>query len=68
MEIKVNNKSIFIDDAIGNIEELIDFLYPGAKGNMAVAIDNRLVRKSEWTDTPVRPHEEITIISAAFGG
>ncbi|MBP9999025.1 MAG: sulfur carrier protein ThiS [Bacteroidales bacterium] len=35
---------------------------------VAVAVNNRIVPKAEWSSTALREDDQVTIIKAAFGG
>lgn len=68
MNLIINNNTTPIDDSVTNVASLVEFLYPDKTGSVAVAIDNKLVRRSDWAATPVHDNDELTVIAAAFGG
>ena len=38
------------------------------KGGVAVAVNNQMVRRDDWADTPLNEGDNILIIKAACGG
>ena len=49
------------------IADLLEWKDINTQGT-AVAIDNKLIKKDKWSTTTLSDHEEVNIISAAFGG
>ncbi|MDE6225540.1 MAG: sulfur carrier protein ThiS [Muribaculaceae bacterium] len=69
MEIKVNDKSVVIDENT-TMSELIQELYPEnpVGAGIAVAVDGALVPKKEWNDYIINRPCDVVIIKAAYGG
>lgn len=69
MEIKVNDKSVVIDDNT-TMSELIKTLYTDNQtgAGIAVAVNGSLVPKKEWDNYVIIPSCDIVIIKAAYGG
>lgn len=66
MDIRLNNKSIQIDESI-SVQQLIDEQNISSKG-IAVAINNSVIAKSNWSDTEIKENDNIIIITATQGG
>ena len=66
MKIYINQKEIEVQDNI-SVKELLDMQQIAIEGT-AIAIDNKLVPKSEWNDRILTDGNKITIIRATFGG
>lgn len=65
MNIKINNKDV--ETSASNISELVLELQLPEKG-VAIAIDNKMVPRTEWTSTPLHKNANVVIIKAACGG
>lgn len=67
MNIYINNRQEIIPDEVMSVADLVK--WKNLEGNsLAVAIDNRIVRKPEWENTYLKDMCSITLFSAAFGG
>ena len=66
MKIYINQKEIEVQDNI-SVKELLDMQQIAIEGT-AIAIDNKLVPKTEWNDRILTDGNKITIIRATFGG
>lgn len=66
MEIFINGKSIATDRP-GSLAELLQQQGIRTEGT-AVAINNRVIPRSQWGSTPVEDQMKITVISAVCGG
>ena len=66
MKIYINQKEIEAQDSI-SIKELLDMQQISIEGT-AIAIDNKLVPKTEWNARILTDGNKITIIRATFGG
>ena len=66
MKIYINQKEIEVQDSI-SVKELLDMQQISIEGT-AIAIDNKLVPKTEWNDRILTEGNKITIIRATFGG
>jgi sulfur carrier protein len=69
MEIIVNNqpKQISEQDPF-TVQQLLHLEIPGKQLGIAVAINNRVVSKAEWTSTQIVEQDRIIIIKATQGG
>ena len=65
MKLTVNQQSI--ETEAKNLEELVAELNLPNQG-VAVAVDNRLVKRNEWAYYALTDDAKITIIKAACGG
>lgn len=65
MEIYVNNKPVGTEAA--NLDTLAKELSLPEKG-VAVAINNKIVPRSQWEQTPLSEGTSVIIIKAACGG
>ena len=66
MKLIVNKKQVEIEKAI-NIYELLELLNVNSS-HCAVAIGNKVVKKTQWSETQLKEADEITIINATCGG
>ena len=66
MKVIVNKKQVEIEKAI-NIYELLELLNVNSS-HCAVAIGNKVVKKTQWSETQLKEADEITIINATCGG
>lgn len=67
MKIYVNNELVSLPDEISNVEQLVLSGRYG-KGAVAVALNDKIVRRSDWSATNLREMDRVMIINAAFGG
>ncbi|MGM9688990.1 MAG: sulfur carrier protein ThiS [Alloprevotella sp.] len=65
MKVLLNNQEV--QTQAQNMSELLSELGYRAEG-VAVAVDNRIVPRGTWSDTPLREGCRITVIRAACGG
>lgn len=67
MKVFLNNILTELPASVVTVDDLVKWKeLPEAA--TAVAIDNRLVMRKNWTARQLKPEEQITLISAAFGG
>lgn len=66
MKILINNQERIFEDGI-TLEEAVKVVKPNAKG-MAAALNNRVVKRADWSKTFLHDHDNILIISAVCGG
>jgi len=66
MKIYINKKEITLDESFTLVHALThaEMTAPG----IAVAIGNRVIRRSDWESTLLKEGIEITVISAVCGG
>lgn len=65
MNITVNNKKQVVESE--NLTQLIDELAIETKG-IAIALNNKVVPRSDWDSTTLSHDDQIIIVSAVFGG
>lgn len=65
MHVLVNNNLTPTDAQ--NVEQLAAQLELPSRG-VALAVNQRIIPRAEWTNTLLTPNDNITIIKAAFGG
>lgn len=66
MKLIVNKKQVEIERKV-NIYELLELLNVNPS-HCAVAIGNKVVKKTQWSETQLKEEDEITIINATCGG
>ncbi len=66
MNITVNNNAQFVKDP-SSIDSLVKQLNVEVRG-IAIAVNQTVVSKSEWSKTQLRENDNITIIKATQGG
>lgn len=66
MKVYINQNETEVPDGI-TVKEWLDRQQIAAEGT-AVAIGNKLVPKSEWSDRMLAEGDKITLIRATFGG
>lgn len=67
MIVTINNETVKLPDSRISVEDVLA-LRNVKKSGTAVAINNRLVKQDKWNITFLNDADNITIISAAFGG
>ena len=66
MKVYINQNETEVPEDI-TVQELLDRQQTAAEGT-AMAIDNKLVPKSEWSNRTLADGDKITLIRATFGG
>lgn len=66
MQVYLNQKETEVPEGT-TVKGLLDRQQIAAEGT-AIAIDNKLVPKSEWDNRTLAPCDKITLIRATFGG
>jgi thiamine biosynthesis protein ThiS len=66
MKLIVNKKPIEIENTI-NIYQLLELLNVNPN-HCAVSVGNKVIKKSQWSQTQLNNDDEITIINATCGG
>lgn len=66
MKIKVNNQDIDVTDGM-TVAELADMQDLPDRG-VAVAINDRIVRRGDWSNHVLNDGDDVTVITAAYGG
>ena len=65
MNVLINNQKK--DVVASNLQELAQEMNLPEKG-VAVAIDNQMIPRTEWAETPISEGADIVIIKAVCGG
>ncbi|WP_297272536.1 sulfur carrier protein ThiS [uncultured Bacteroides sp.] len=65
MKLTVNNKAV--ETQAANLQQLADELVLPAQG-VAMAVNNRMVPRTEWASFPLTEGAQVVIIKAACGG
>lgn len=70
MQIKLNNRIHELAPPYPqNIQQVLALLMPDLKTNgIAVALNDRVIPRAQWTSTPIISHAELLIITATQGG
>jgi len=68
MELKINQQIKKINAESLSIQSLLDLEIPNKQNGIAVAINNTVVPKINWSEHLVHETDEILIISATQGG
>ncbi len=66
MKLTVNNKETEATDGCSVAELAARLAFP-EKG-IAIAVDNKLVPRTEWAAHLLQPHDTLVVIKAACGG
>lgn len=66
MIIKVNNKEMELAEH-ASLQQLTELLQVPDKG-VAVAVNNQMIPRTEWSDKIMQPNDQVVIIKAACGG
>lgn len=66
MKLIVNKKQIEVDTQT-NIYQLLELLNVNPN-HCAVAVGNKVIKKTQWSETQLKNDQEITIINATCGG
>ena len=66
MKVYINQNETEVPEGT-SVKELLDLQQIAAEGT-AIAIDNKLVPKSEWSNRTLADGDKITLIRATFGG
>jgi len=66
MKLIVNKKQVEVERKV-NIYELLELLNVNPS-HCAVAIGNKVIKKTQWSETQLKEADEITIINATCGG
>lgn len=67
MKVIINNKPAELPRPFVTVSEMVQLQGIKPEGT-AVAVNGRICRRSEWDSKQISEGDEITVISAAFGG
>ncbi len=68
MTLNINQQTRFFEDPPQNVAALVALEMQGKTKGIAVAINQQVIPKDRWADTPLREQDQILIISATQGG
>lgn len=68
MELIINHQTKFFDEIPGSLAELMHSEAPQKTKGIAVALNNHVVPRAQWPDTPLQDRDTILIITATQGG
>ncbi|WP_336838424.1 MULTISPECIES: sulfur carrier protein ThiS [Sphingobacterium] len=68
MELTINHQIRFFDPTLTSLEGLLLLELSGQTQGVAVAINNKVIPKKDWATTPLKPHDQIILITASQGG
>jgi len=67
MEITVNDQRKEIPENY-SVQQLLSGIFPDTSKGIAVAINQSVVAKNQWTSHILQPNDRITVIKATQGG
>ena len=67
MTIEINGKSLHAPDGCNTLSQLLDFAGLTGPGQ-AVAVDNKVVPRAAWDNTPLCEGMKVSVIRAVCGG
>ena len=67
IKIFLNNELVALPNDYMTVADLMKWKNINPQGT-AIAIDDKVIRKSAWNVTKLPPMSHVTVISAAFGG
>ncbi len=67
MKIKVNNEIVELSGPMVTVNELLALREVSPNGT-AVAVNDRLVPRGKWDTFKIEENDDVTLVSAAFGG
>jgi len=68
MEITLNNQKKNLAESGITVQQLLNSEMPGKQKGIAVAINNRVIPKTEWENARISDKDNILIIKATQGG
>ncbi|HVA98466.1 MAG TPA: sulfur carrier protein ThiS [Bacteroidia bacterium] len=69
MEIILNNQPKTIETQTDfTVQQLLDLEIPQKQKGIAVAINNKVIPKTEWAEKKIFPNDQLLIIKATQGG
>jgi sulfur carrier protein len=68
MELKINNQTRQFEADSLSVQALLDLEIPKKQNGIALAINNTVIPKSDWSSTLLQETDDILIISATQGG
>lgn len=68
LSLTINGEERELELDIPTVESLLDVLEIPSQKGVAVALDDRVVARSQWASTPISNGQHIEIIRATQGG
>ncbi len=68
MTLNINQQQRFFEDPPQNVAALVALEMQGHTKGIAVAINQHVIPKERWADTPLHEQDQILIITATQGG
>ncbi len=68
MNIKVNGETKDVSPGLTLHQLLLDLDIDPSRPGIAVAIEQEVIPRTQWTETEIQPESEVEIIRAAQGG
>lgn len=68
MELIINHQSTSFDELPESLAVLMHTAGPHTTKGIAVALNNQVVPRAQWPDTPLNDRDTILIITATQGG
>ncbi|HRG37178.1 MAG TPA: sulfur carrier protein ThiS [Bacteroidia bacterium] len=69
MEISINNKpKEFAGQRLITVQQLLNLEIPERQQGIAIAVNNRVIARADWAQTPIGDKDQVTIIRATQGG
>lgn len=67
MTILLNDNPVVLPNDYMTVEDLVKWKEIPSQGT-AIAVNNKLIKQEKWSITKLNDQDQITVISAAFGG
>lgn len=67
MKITLNNEPVIVDESCQTLNDLLE-LRNIPKNGVAIAVNNKLIARTQWTSKILKPEDDVVVITATFGG
>ncbi|WP_199768572.1 sulfur carrier protein ThiS [Sphingobacterium sp. HMA12] len=68
MELTINHQIRFFDPAPNSLADLLQVELSGKTQGVAVALNNQVIPKDDWSKTQLQSNDQILLITATQGG
>ncbi|MCC9041854.1 sulfur carrier protein ThiS [Myroides sp. M-43] len=68
MELKINNQQVQFDTDTLSIQVMLDIYHPLKQKGVAVAVNQTVIAKTQWSTHHLSSSDDILIITATQGG
>jgi len=68
MELTINHQIYYFDQELSSLEELVLLKTKGQTKGVAVALNQRVIPKSQWSETKIQNQDNILLLTATQGG